>query len=41
MVERIMEIHSVLPENWETVHLLRPKLVQPVSQQPALQPQYY
>ena len=37
MVEIIAEIHSVLPENWETVHLIRPKLVQAVYQQPALQ----
>ena len=36
-VEIIAEIHSVFPENWETVHLIRPKLVQAVSQQPALQ----
>ena len=34
-----METLSVLPENWETVHLLRPELVQPVSHQPALQSQ--
>ena len=36
-VEIIAEIHSVFPENWEMVHLIRPKLVQAVSQQPALQ----